>query len=407
MKKFLAALIAVAAVLALTACAEVFTESAEDPKTAGKVNANDFVKITFSGFDTIGTAQFRIDCGAIVKNNRSVFGLSAVSSDEDAATAAAELAKLLKGSLETTEGLSNGDRIGFRWETGGEALTKALEEKYGQGKLTASDFEVTVGGLTYLTEYSLANDHTVSFDGIDGNGTATVRFDGKLPEEAKKYSLTQSEGLKNGDRIEIVFDESVGDYYLSQGKRVGDFSFGYVVEGLAVYITKTDMINADELGLFEPEIADELAGYAQKSLKNGASIEINELFGTLLLCRTENAGETTAIGGSVNRLYMIFRLSVSKSGDGAKTDFFFAPYIDNVACTPEGELPGTVAYHPILPLRDGDPGFDSEDGTLRGFASLEDLWSALCADDVGLTSSSSFEPPPIRTENDLSSQGGS
>lgn len=404
-KRIIAALIALAALFTFNACRNASGTDTENDAAGAKADLKDCVKISFSGFDTVGTAQVSFDCRTFVKNNRTAFGIAAMAGSADIDAAAAGLDSLLSGSLDKTDGLSNGETVGFKWESG-DALTEKLDEKYGKGRLAASDFSVTVKGLTPLTDYSPENGCTVFFEGIDGEGTAVVRFEASLPDEARKCSLSKSDGLKNGDKITLTFDESVGAYYISRGRRVTAFSFEHTVSGLARYITKTEMMNKSELGIFEPEIEDGLKTYAESRLKSGVTIGIKELYGTLLFVRTDGAGENAPVGDSVNRLYAVYRVSVSDGGDTA--EFFIAPYVDNVACTPEGELPGSVSYHPVLPLGEDDPDFESQFGTLKGFGSLEKLWETLCADTESQTHDSSFEPPeitPVQTQENQNSAG--
>ncbi|MBQ9545056.1 MAG: hypothetical protein IJV00_08010 [Clostridia bacterium] len=401
-KKLAAVFLALISALFLFACSDGSGSDTEESVYYSKIRVNDCVKIHFSGYDTLGTAQFRFECAAIVKNNRKVFGLTLASSADEVASAAKGLEKLLSGYLSKTEGLKNGERIKFVWDGGEKKMTETLEKKYGKGAIAATDFDVTVSSLIPLTDYSLENDHSLQFEGIDGEGKAVVRFDASLPEEARICTLSKSEGLKNGEKITLSFDGSVADYYLTQGKRVEELSFSRTVEGLAEYVTGADMIKPEEFGLFEPEIAEGLQSYAGSRLKSGAGIEIKEFFGQMVVRYAPDAGETH------NRLYMIYKAVLTGTETEPK-EFFFAPYIVNAACTPEGELPGSVAYHPVLPLGEEDPGFETEAGTVKGFETLEDLWIALGLGADGAGTDTSFEAPEIpqaQTQESDQTEGG-
>ena len=74
-----------------------------------EINMNDYLIISYDGYDTIGTAEYSIDVDSLIENNTKAFERK----DSNPASAKSQLKTLLKGELDKTENLSNGDTV---WE---------------------------------------------------------------------------------------------------------------------------------------------------------------------------------------------------------------------------------------------------------------------------------------------------
>ena len=220
----LGTLLAVCAVGALTGCG------------SKSVNLNDYLKVSYSGYDTIGTASYSIDIDRLIEENPDAFGLAENPSDVDIAKVEIDIYDSIKGSLDKTDNLSNGDKIMFNWKITGK---ESIEEKF-PISISCEDKEYTVENLDEAKEVDPFETVSVTFEGIAPNGTARVNSN----NSTFSYSLDKSSGLSNDDVVKV----SIGDdtsRYISQGMIVNETEREFTVEGLSAYAMKIDDIPQD------------------------------------------------------------------------------------------------------------------------------------------------------------------
>ena len=104
---------------------------------------NDYLTIQTTGTNHIGTAQTRLDWEKLVSDNLDVFNMKSMEDDAELLAVMLHLDKGLRGELDKTFNLSNGDEITYHWD---ESRIKALEEKY-DVTFKVEDMTVTVSGL--------------------------------------------------------------------------------------------------------------------------------------------------------------------------------------------------------------------------------------------------------------------
>ena len=118
-KRKLLPLIAVSA-LVLTGCGRT------------EINLNDYVTISYDGYDTIGTASCTIDKEAMMISNAEAFGMSG-DLDFETLQAGYLVDTSISGSLDKTSNLNNGDTITFHWDKV-DTEKKANKTHYEVGK---------------------------------------------------------------------------------------------------------------------------------------------------------------------------------------------------------------------------------------------------------------------------------
>lgn len=104
---------------------------------------NDYLSIEATGTDHLGTAKARLDWEKMVSDNLDVFNMKSMEDDAELLAVMLHLDKGLRGELDKTFGLRNGDQITYHWDDSG---IEALEEKYNV-TFKVEDVTITVSGL--------------------------------------------------------------------------------------------------------------------------------------------------------------------------------------------------------------------------------------------------------------------
>ena len=81
------------------------------------INANDYLTIETSGFDTAGKASYYFDTEKLIDDNLKAFGLDNSSDDIEYLKVLGGIEQVLDGKLDKTNDLSNGDEVTFKWKT--------------------------------------------------------------------------------------------------------------------------------------------------------------------------------------------------------------------------------------------------------------------------------------------------
>ena len=187
-----------------------------------RINASEIYKVTYEGVNTKGRADIRLDEGS-----EEIADLIE-DTIEDGDLQLAFLISSLDFDVEDNEDLSNGDKI--------KVTLDYDQEEFDDYKIKFSNttFELTVEGLQDASEYDLFKDLTVSFEGVDGYGIASID-NSNLDSFAYMYvhyNLKEdSSTLKNGDTVTVVANVSESDLS-DNGYTTSVFEKEYTVEGL-------------------------------------------------------------------------------------------------------------------------------------------------------------------------------
>ena len=114
-----------------------------------KINLNDYLTVNYDGYETVGTASSSFDMEKMISENPSAFGLKGEVSEMELLGVEIILDESLKGSLDKTNGLSNGNKITYHWEIVGE---DSLKEKY-PVSFVHEDITYTIEGLEQAEEF--------------------------------------------------------------------------------------------------------------------------------------------------------------------------------------------------------------------------------------------------------------
>lgn len=334
------------------------------------INLNDFVTIEVDGYNGYGTAVISVDWEAMeakygdkVKFSKEVKeGMGAFGGFLDGISAFDGLRGSVDVSLDTDEGLSNGDEIHYTWDIDDELF------QYVSCKLKYTEGTYTVEGLKEAETFDPFADLTVTFEGISTNGELNMEYAG---EELNPYdfSCDTAYGLANGDTVTITLDDYLVEYCLLElGKIPSAMEKTYTVEGLSEYVTDFSAIPQEFLDSLKKEAEDAI--YAYTAQEYGSDYTLGELtYGGYVLSAVSSA---TDFYGTLNDLCLIYTGTVTGK---------------------EEELPATTVYYPVeftdILSTNGEMSYDELEG-IRGYASLSGYWFStdgylnpvVCYDDI-------------------------
>ena len=197
-----------------------------------EIDAGKYVKIEYRGYDNYGTADAHIDFNKMIKDNAEAFGLEKHNEIDELAVNM-DLEENLKGSLDKTDSLKNGDTVTFKWE---KTDTEELEKDY-KIKLSFTDKSETVSGLEAPEEYDPFAGVSLRYDGFDGKGN--VYFDRRGDGEVSlKLDDSANGTLKNGDKVKVSVNgnaDEIAENLLSRGKKLTATEKEFTVDGLTAY----------------------------------------------------------------------------------------------------------------------------------------------------------------------------
>lgn len=318
------------------------------------INLNDFVTIEVDGYNGYGTAFISVDWDAMeakygdkVKFSKEAKeGLGAFGGFLDGISAFDGLRGSVDVSLDTDEGLSNGDEIHYTWDIDDELF------QYVSCKLKYTEGTYTVEGLKEAETFDPFADLTVTFEGISTNGELNMEYAG---EELNPYdfSCDTAYGLANGDTVTITLDDYLVEYCLMElGKIPSAMEKTYTVEGLSEYVTDFSAIPQEFLDSMKKEAEDAI--YAYTAQQYGSDYTLGELtYGGYVLSAVSSA---TDFYGTLNDLCLIYTGTVTGKDE---------------------ELPATTVYYPVeftdILSTNGEMSYDELEG-IRGYASLSGYW---------------------------------
>ncbi len=222
---------------------------------ASKVDLAPFCDVTYSGYNTKGSAQLNVNWAEF----ESVILGGKEAKQEDLAKILA-LESSIKYKLDKTESLSNGDKINvsISWN---EEIAKKYKYSFSPEKMT-----FTVSGLPEAQKVDIFEGVGINFSGVSPRATAEITNGSDLPfaQTSVRYSLDKFRDIKNGDVITMKaeFDQS---YAEKQMLIIEKTDKQFVAEGIDAYITKYQEIDAEtlkkatqqSLDLIEAELAQQ------------------------------------------------------------------------------------------------------------------------------------------------------
>ena len=316
-------------------------------------------------------------------------------------------------------GISNGDTVTVFADISEETWT-LLRDRGFYLSFECDPVSITAEGLTEAAPYDPFEDLTLAFSGLNGVGRTEIYYNSNYPFS---FSSEPSEGLSNGDQIEISLSLDEG-YDLN--RVVEEFhimpvslSRRFTVAGLYVNPTDIDAFtpeNRDSLmqqgrlaasSLLEEEYEDSemfvLDGvgmyFAAEEAVSGTAASGSQTAGSQAAGTIEDLGEETAgtqdsvmqTSGIQNYLFCVFAVNYTNSS-GEDLQYYYYVRFENLMLDDSGEVIADFAQYdhprkPSIPLIGealGDGAEVSVPGilsfrTLAGYETLEQLISQAVA----------------------------
>lgn len=292
------------------------------------INLNKYVTVNYQGYDTLGRATVTVDWNTIeedygkkIKVNKSalkkdmkkelggdysntIFG-DIIDDYLDESTVDL-LSACVSGSLDRSNGLSNGDEVIYSWECSDEEV-----EKYLGCKLKYSDITFTVSDLEQVGTFNPFDGVTLSYSGVAPNGKASISYEYENDYNYYlNYQLDKKDGLSNGDTVTLTVsisgsEESFVEYY---GELPSPMEQTYTVEGLMAYIDSAENIPDDLMISMQNQAEDIIKAQVANNWKENVSLKSLVYMGNYFLTSKGNQWNQ-------NRCALVYKLTAEETMD--------------------------------------------------------------------------------------------
>ncbi len=322
-----------------------------------EIDPSEYVNVSFEGYDTIGTANVEFDYKHFIRDYEEDLKLTSEGKknsddlEEEAEkagfddTAADMLAVYIKGKLDKTDALSNGDKVNYEWEVDADEVAK-----YFNCNLVLEDLSFTVKDLTEAEAFDPFEDFSVTFSGTAPNGYLQMSSYSSSKCSEVYFEADKQDNLSNGDIVKItIYDAYTGskgeavaaDCVKNSGKLPTVFEKEFTVSGLPSYVLSEADIAPDTLKKMQKQCEDVIDAYAA-SWSDFSSLMGKHYLGMYVITPKEG------ISASNKAVYtLVYRIDcleeyTSKKGDLTKIVSTYYP----------------IQFYDIVELEDGTQSLD-------------------------------------------------
>lgn len=204
------------------------------------VNLNDYLKVTYGGYDGGGVAYTEIDWNSMKEDFENKISYKRGMAQTGGMTPVDIIMEYTNASIEgNNEKLSNGDKVSYTWKVDKDAIAKLIK-----CKIKYSDGSKKVSGLKEMELFDPFENLKVTFSGVEPNGEADIEYDGDMLSEYD-FSCDKTSGLKNGDKIKVSLTEDAGYYVDQYNKAPSVLEKEYKVKNLGKYLSKIKEVDTD------------------------------------------------------------------------------------------------------------------------------------------------------------------
>ncbi len=298
-------------VLGLSACGE-------------SVDLNNYVQVTFRGYDGYGVAHVVFDEERFVSENPK-------ASFKDSSVAECFRNGQIGFGVSKEEGLFNEEVIVLTWNCDEEALKKATGYA-----IECEDRNLTVKGLEEIPAMDAFEGIVVRYEGIAPRGKAVLDAGG-VSECAKnlRYVLEGSSGLSNGDTVTVKIENNIPlddiEYYMDLCGAVPQaLEKEYVVEGLDTYITELAQIPEEKIQEMDERARQIMQDHVDEKWSENEELAGMELLGNYLLVQKKDGLNDK------NRLFLIYKNTVINDDYPEGMDFYYYTMFKNIVVGADG-----------------------------------------------------------------------
>lgn len=204
------------------------------------VNLNDYLKVTYGGYDGGGVAYTEIDWNSMKEDFENKISYKRGMAQIGGMTPIDIIMEYTNANIEgKNEKLSNGDKVSYTWKVDKDAIAKLIK-----CKIKYSDGSKKVSGLKEMELFDPFKNLKVTFSGVEPNGEADIEYNGDMLSEYD-FTCDKTSGLKNGDKIKISLTEDAGYYVDQYNKAPSVLEKEYKVKNLGKYLSKIKEVDTD------------------------------------------------------------------------------------------------------------------------------------------------------------------
>lgn len=204
------------------------------------VNLNDYLKVTYGGYDGGGVAYTEIDWNSMKEDFENKISYKRGMAQTGGMTPIDIIMEYTNANIEgKNEKLSNGDKVSYTWKVDKDAIAKLIK-----CKINYSDGSKKVSGLKEMELFDPFKNLKVTFSGVEPNGEADIEYNGDMLSEYD-FTCDKTSGLKNGDKIKISLTEDAGYYVDQYNKAPSVLEKEYKVKNLGKYLSKIKEVDTD------------------------------------------------------------------------------------------------------------------------------------------------------------------
>ena len=204
------------------------------------VNLNDYLKVTYGGYDGGGVAYTKIDWNSMKEDFENKISYKRGMAQTGGMTPIDIIMEYTNANIEgKNEKLSNGDKVSYTWKVDKDAIAKLIK-----CKIKYSDGSKKVSGLKEMELFDPFKNLKVTFSGVEPNGEADIEYNGDMLSEYD-FTCDKTSGLKNGDKIKISLTEDAGYYVDQYNKAPSVLEKEYKVKNLGKYLSKIKEVDTD------------------------------------------------------------------------------------------------------------------------------------------------------------------
>ncbi len=384
------------------------------------INLNKYMTISYSGYETIGKAsavfdseKFEADYKDKIKFTRAAkkefesakgeFGeLGAFVGDIDdiegalaayGFTPASILEDGVNGSLDRTEGLSNGDKVVYTWNISEQ--DKKDFEKYLGVKVRYSDIEGEVEGLETATLFDPFEGVEITYSGIAPNGTAQISNSNTNGVYGYlDYQLDKNYELSNGDVITATvttyYGNNLEDYCLENyGMIPSETEKTFTVDGLSSYVASASEISDDIMSKMKQQGLDIITANAASYWSDQVTLKEANYIGNYFLA--EKPGAYAGYHNIVDLVYeVVSTIDINEEDAKYKADVTYYYYVSfyDVMQMPDGTISVDLSnYDTTYDYFNVDTGVDSGwwstyNYDFKGYETLDTMFNKIVSANV-------------------------
>lgn len=278
------------------------------------VNLNDYLKVTYGGYDGGGVAYTEIDWNSMKEDFENKISYKRGMAQTGGMTPIDIIMEYTNANIEgKNEKLSNGDKVSYTWKVDKDAIAKLIK-----CKIKYSDGSKKVSGLKEMELFDPFKNLKVTFSGVEPNGEADIEYNGDMLSEYD-FTCDKTSGLKNGDKIKISLTEDAGYYVDQYNKAPSVLEKEYKVKNLGKYLSKIKEVDTDGMNSARAK--------AQKSISDMVDYWSEDV----TLDKVSYAGDY---------------LQVAKDSDDYTKNYYGVIYQINAAYSPDGgQRKDVVSYY--------------------------------------------------------------